>query len=132
MARILLRVADEESGDGTGLIDIVTLIILLVESLLAAILSQTILWDSDHISADIEDKTMANEEFGESDLRLIRGGLQVIPDAVILLVISQRAQIEVHAGGGFERTIDRCRRHNCQQSNKANNAILHFRLSQLI
>ncbi len=117
MARILLRVADEEGGDGTGLIDIVTLVILLVESLLAAILSQTILWDGDHISADIEDKTMANEEFGESDLRLIRGGLQVIP---------------VHAGGGFERTIDRCRRHNCQQSNKANNAILHFRLSQLI
>lgn len=66
MARILLRVADEEGGDGTGLIDIVTLVILLVESLLAAILSQTILWDGDHISADIEDKTMAMRSSGKA------------------------------------------------------------------
>ena len=132
MAGIGLRIADEESGDSAVLVDIVTLIILAVNRLLAAILAQTILGDADHISADIEDETITNEELAESDLRLVRGSLQVIPDAVVLLIISQRAQIEVHALGGLVRTIDRCRRHDCQQSNKTNNAILHFRLVQLI
>lgn len=128
MARIILRIADKERGDSAGLINIMTLIIPSVNSFLAAITTQTILRDGDNISADIEDKTIMNEEIVTCNLRLVYSSLKMIPDTVVLFIISQRAQIEVHALSSPVHTINRRRRHNCQQSNKTNNAILHLRL----